>query len=102
MTDIRDNVEALKAAHKAEADSLRERVAELQLDHDHLSGKYYELIYQVSRKYPGETRHETALRYLREAERSHDATGNAGVAEQQETNITIPVSKWRTNEPENE
>ena len=31
---------------------------------------YHELIYAVSEKYPGETRHETALRYIREAEKS--------------------------------
>ena len=32
--------------------------------------KYMELIMTVSKKYPGETRHETALRYIRAAERS--------------------------------
>lgn len=30
---------------------------------------YDELIYAVERKFPGESRHETALRYIREAER---------------------------------
>ena len=30
--------------------------------------KYNELLYAVERKFPGETRHETALRYIREAE----------------------------------
>lgn len=29
---------------------------------------YHELLYVVSRKFVGETRHQTALRYLREAE----------------------------------
>ena len=29
---------------------------------------YYELLYAVVRKFPNETRHETALRYIREAE----------------------------------
>ncbi len=29
---------------------------------------YMELIYAVARKFDGETRHETALRYIREAE----------------------------------
>ncbi len=27
--------------------------------------KYYELLYAVSEKYPGDTRHETALRYIK-------------------------------------
>jgi len=29
---------------------------------------YHELIFAVERKFPDETRHETALRYIREAE----------------------------------
>jgi len=31
--------------------------------------KYHELIMEVANKYPGETRHETALRYIRNAEK---------------------------------
>lgn len=38
---------------------------------------YYELLYAVSRKYPGETRHETALRYIREAEAQYGQAGEA-------------------------
>lgn len=30
--------------------------------------RYYELIMAVGHKFPGETRHETALRYIRERE----------------------------------
>jgi hypothetical protein len=30
--------------------------------------KYYELLYGVASKYPNETRHETALRYIQERE----------------------------------
>lgn len=30
--------------------------------------KYAELLYAVCRKFPGETRHETAIRYIQEAE----------------------------------
>ena len=36
---------------------------------------YCELLYAVGNKYPGETRHETALRYIRNAERGSDTTG---------------------------
>jgi hypothetical protein len=32
--------------------------------------KYTELIYQVESKFPMETRHETALRYIKNAEKS--------------------------------
>lgn len=42
-----------------------------------LSQKYNELIHAVGNKYPGEERHETALRYIREAEaRSSSDTGS--------------------------
>lgn len=34
---------------------------------DH-AGLYYELLYQVATKYPGETRHQTALRYIKQQE----------------------------------
>lgn len=33
-----------------------------------LADKYHELLWAVAHKFPGETRHETALRYIREAE----------------------------------
>lgn len=36
---------------------------------------YTELIYAVARVFPGESRHETALRYIREAEKSADGAG---------------------------
>lgn len=34
---------------------------------EELEKKYYDLLYHVERKYPGETRHQTALRYLQVA-----------------------------------
>ena len=36
-----------------------------------------ELLYAVERKFPGETRFQTALRYIREAETSQHAQGQA-------------------------
>lgn len=39
---------------------------------DDYKSKYYELLYQVSNKHPNETRHETALRYLRQAENQNN------------------------------
>jgi hypothetical protein len=33
-----------------------------------LSEQYHELIMAVERKFPGESRHETAVRYIRERE----------------------------------
>ena len=37
-----------------------------------VSVKYQELLYAVETKHPGETRHETALRYIRQAETPRD------------------------------
>ena len=36
-----------------------------------LADMYNELLYAVARKFPGESRHETALRYIRQAEEVH-------------------------------
>ena len=33
-----------------------------------VSAKYHQLVFAVRRCFPGESRHETALRYIREAE----------------------------------
>lgn len=41
--------------------SQKERVVEIE-------EKYHELIMAVGNKYPGETRHQTALRYIKQAE----------------------------------
>jgi hypothetical protein len=38
---------------------------------------YAELMYAVASKFPGETRHETALRYIRNAERGSDQCAKA-------------------------
>lgn len=35
---------------------------------EEIKHKYNELLYAVCRKFPNETRHQTALRYIREAE----------------------------------
>ena len=41
---------------------------EAPLNEAALSGLYGELLFAVSRKHEGETRHQTALRYIRKAE----------------------------------
>jgi hypothetical protein len=46
--------------------------------------KYPELIYAVGKKYPGETRHETALRYIRRAEEPDGIASSAA-----------PMEDWR-------
>ncbi len=56
----------ITVAHEALAEivDLRLRIAELEA----VAEKYRELLYQVACKFPNETRHETALRYLKERE----------------------------------
>jgi len=41
-------------------------------ERDGLSEKYHELLFEVCRRYPGESRHETAKRYIHEAENRCD------------------------------
>jgi len=48
-----------------------------------LAGKYDQLIYAVAWKHEGETRHQTALRYIREREAACDS--NASVAPEADT-----------------
>ena len=45
---------------------------ELRARHAALVEKYNELLYSVGNKYPNESRHETALRYIRNAEKPTD------------------------------
>lgn len=46
------------------------------IENEEIRNKYYELMFAVGNKYKGETRHETALRYIRQAEepKETDAT----------------------------
>jgi hypothetical protein len=50
-------------------EELKQQLAAAQAQHN-------ELLYAVARKWPNESRHETALRYIREAE-SHEVAGSA-------------------------
>ena len=62
-----------------------DRIAELEAMNADLMDKltavrllYDELLFGVASKYPNETRHKTALRYIQEAESSNDDTAKAG------------------------
>ncbi len=45
----------------------REAADELRRLHE-VEGRYYELLYAVGNKYEGESRHQTALRYIQQSE----------------------------------
>ena len=47
--------------------------------------KYNELLYGVSIKHPNETRHETALRYIRQAEYPQNTVAYEAIREEKET-----------------
>ena len=57
-----------------ERDALKLAVGIVEAEQDALREKYQELIYQVSEKHHNETRHETAMRYLREREAAQNNT----------------------------
>ena len=42
-----------------------------------LTAQYHELLYAVARKWPNETRHQTALRYIKEVESHEDGAAQA-------------------------
>ena len=44
---------------------------------DAISQQYYELLYSVEQKWPNESRHQTALRYIQQAERNSKCGGIA-------------------------
>ena len=44
---------------------------------DAISQQYYELLYSVEQKFPNETRHQTALRYIQQAEQFSKCSGVA-------------------------
>lgn len=46
-----------------------------------LRSLYHELLYAVEKKYPGETRHQTALRYIQEAESKESEPNEKGQKE---------------------
>ena len=53
---------------KFEALSDNARIAELEAELERLRERYNDLIMQVARKHPNETRHDTAKRYIYDAE----------------------------------
>lgn len=61
----------LRVTMQGEAETLRARLAEAEAE-------YADLIFRVSEKHPGETRHETARRYIEQAERATDGAARGG------------------------
>ena len=70
---VKASTEIARLTASNEADA--RRLGEAEADRE----RYYELIFAVAKKYPGETRHETALRYIVEAERGSPDDAMTGV-----------------------
>lgn len=64
--ELTDELSRLRAENAA----LKAALAEAQK-------KYHELLFEVSHKFPNESRHETALRYIRQAEHQSCNTSQA-------------------------
>jgi hypothetical protein len=54
-----------------------EQIAALQRSVEVMEALYHELIMQVSQKFPGESRHETAKRYIIERENRNNCSDTA-------------------------
>ena len=52
--------------------------------YENLSDNYYELLWAVSSKYENETRHQTALRYIKQAEAKEENCGASVVKKEDE------------------
>jgi hypothetical protein len=64
-----DGEDAIKLYYAKPVDA---RLAQQQAEIDELKKKYGELLFAVSIKHPDKSRHETALRYIRQAEHQQD------------------------------
>ena len=61
-------------------DALREAIREQRTkDPNDYKALYHELIYAVASKYPNESRHQTALRYITRAETSSGEASAVGL-----------------------
>lgn len=58
--------------HHALCEELRDQVRQFVNERNHFRDRYDELLYAVATKHPDETRHQTALRYIRERETAND------------------------------
>lgn len=61
--------QVLDKHHRAMCEELRDRVRLFVNERNHWRDLYQELLYAIETKHPDESRHQTALRYIRERER---------------------------------
>ena len=74
--NIQESLRALKYHETSQ-----ERIKELEASNRKLREDYNELIMAVGNKYPDETRHQTALRYIRQSEIGNDVAKLAALGD---------------------
>ena len=91
-----DHWDIVYGTHRAFCDITNETLLDLEKIHEKcplpnvpcewrdVKEKYYELIMAVATKYPGESRHETALRYIKVAETNKGDPGKSGDEKREE------------------
>lgn len=69
--DVNDPASRLHGMNfTGEITALRQAAAQAR-ELETVKAQYHELLFHVGTKHPNESRHETALRYIRQAEQSH-------------------------------
>ena len=79
----RKRIRQLEADLAAAREALEKAEAELErIKGTRIKELYYELLYQVCNKYSNETRHQTALRYIRQAENQNNPPSSAALTKE--------------------
>ena len=68
--------------YKELASAIIEGLTTYPIENEDIKNKYYELLFSVGNKYKGETRHETALKYIKRAEEVNGLTASQAVIEE--------------------
>ena len=71
----------MKTAEQVKAEYFFQDCQRLKSELEKACDKYDELLMAVKRTFPGETRHQTALRYIQEAERHQPRTAAEIIAD---------------------
>ena len=82
ITFIRDLAASYAAKSDGSGSEIAGKLSVAADDIERLDTKYHELIMEVQNKYPDESRHETALRYIRERENKPSEYGSQSVPDQ--------------------
>ena len=68
----------IRQAFTNNAEEFDALVVEMLEENERITALYFELLLWVGNKYPNESRHETALRYIKNAETSSSAGATDG------------------------